>query len=304
MVPGRAGAPTGEQGAKSADYRAAADLIKVREVWATMSPNERAARLVDAIGLHLGRTGVHPPKVVAGTGENSSFKPGQWLIELGHPALHDPNPPLASFAEVCDHARHEWEHAVQEFRVIRQEAASTGETPGVLRRRLRVDREALERAIEVNRGGKHEEITGDLAVQATEIMESTRGIGAEDRADIMARLKLADNALAAARGTGNEATIARAREVYREAHREYETLPDEVLAWAAGRRMHEAVRRYTELATRIAEATQAVEDAHVELDTGGDRNAIRRLERRVREAQQDLKRLEREQKLTMAEDDT
>jgi hypothetical protein len=42
----------------------------------------------------------------------------------------------------------------------------------------------------------------------------------------------------------------------------------------------------------------------VELDAGGDRNAIRRLERRVREAQQDLKRLEREQKLTMAEDDT
>ena len=294
MVPGKVGTPGPDQKAGAADHRAAADLVAVRELWPKWSPDERSARLVQAISLQLEHTGAPVPRVTAGETENSSFKPGQWLIELGHPALYDPDPPIASFAEACDHARHEWEHVVLEFRVIRREAVLGGETPGVLRRRLKVARVALDRALEVNRDGGYETIDGESAAQADAIQESTRGIGAGDRADIMARLIQADRALAAAKakGPGHEDEVAKAAAAYREAHREYAALPDEALAWPAGRRMHEAVRRRLELTAEFKRTLAAIERMEGDMENAAGYQRAR-LERDVDKARRDLKTLER-----------
>ncbi|MFI5896240.1 hypothetical protein ACIA5D_39685 [Actinoplanes sp. NPDC051513] len=257
--------------ADALNTRIAGRLLEVRAEWAHLPHQVRAERLVVAIAFEIQNTGCPMPRVRMIAGENSYFHPDSWLIEIGRPAMTTDNPSAAEFAEICDHIRHEWEHAILEFRVARREARITGEDMHELADRLGMDVGATQRALEANAAppGHFEAIDGLLDAQAALINQSLRGAGERERKTILNQLTKAERALARAReksGPGASEAIDRALEKYNDAHEKYMNLPDEMQAWDVGRQVQEVVRKHHDLAADMAAAHKelTVRDAAVE----------------------------------------
>ncbi|WP_433381888.1 hypothetical protein ACQPZX_17920 [Actinoplanes sp. CA-142083] len=251
--------------------RIAGHLLDVRAEWAGLPHQVRAERLVRAIAFEIQNTGCPMPRIRMIAGENSFFHPDSWLIEIGRPAMTTDNPSAAEFAEICDHIRHEWEHAILEFRVARREARITGEDMHEISDRLGMDIGAAQRALEANAAppGRFEAIDGLLDAQAALINQSLRGAGERERKTILNDLTRAEKALARAReksGPGASEAIGRAIDRYNDAHERYMNLPDEMLAWDVGRQVQEVVRKHHDLAADMAAAHKelAVRDAALE----------------------------------------
>ncbi|GIF25430.1 hypothetical protein BJ973_003707 [Actinoplanes tereljensis] len=252
------------------NYRMAVDLHRLRQQWAGVKEaHDRARMLVLGVAMNVEHTGVPIPTVHAVTGENSYFHPDVWLIEIGHPAIANDHPTTAQFAEMADHARHEMEHAVLEFRVARREAARSGETAEALSARLGIAETTAKAAIAANQGGFEDIANTPLDARTAAINESIRGDGARDRAEILARLEAAETALeqARARVDRDAATaIDEALEIYHEAHEAYTGLPDEALAWDAGRQVQLAVRQHQDFLGRMEAADKALGGAKEALE--------------------------------------
>jgi hypothetical protein len=253
----------------------------------------RAQELVHAVARELTLTGCPAPKVVLIEGTTSHFLPDVWLIELATPAVELNNPTTEQFAEICDHVRHEWEHAVLEFRVARRENQQTGAGIDALAERLHIDRGAAEMAIRANAAGGYFEAVdaAPLDAQTAAIRESLHGAGQLDRNLILDRLRAAETALAAARANedpAGQAAIADALLEYNAAHADYLTLPDEIAAWDVGRQVAEVVRLHHDLATRIVTARKQLGRAETALERGGAGRALERLESAVTRAQNHL----------------
>jgi hypothetical protein len=247
--------------------RTAARLHEVHRDWHIFEPEVRASLLVSAVQVELAHTGVPVPDILPIGGDHSFFDADVWQIRLGHPALADPHPSVTDFALACDHARHEMEHAVLDFRIARQAAAADpAADAATLAARLGLPVPVVRRAIDVNaEAGTYEAIADTpLAAQAAEINESLRGRGARDRSRIMAAIKAADEALTAAKASTDPDAANRidaAQQAYDKAAVEYADLPDEVLAWDAGRQIQIAVRMHDALLVSITKAETTLSEA-------------------------------------------
>jgi hypothetical protein len=280
--------------------RIAGRLLEVRAEWPNLTRQARAERLVLAVAFEIQNTGCPFPKVRIIGGENSYFHPDSWLIDLGRPAMATDNPSAAQFAEICDHVRHEWEHAILEFRVARRESRLTGESIQDLADRLGMDPGAVQRAQEANAApGRFEAIDGTpLDFQARLINESLRGAGQRDRNNVLSQLTATEKALARARtmsGPAGEVAIQNAERLYHRAHERYMSLPDEMFAWDAGRQVQEIVRKHHDLAADMAAAHNelAARDAALEeaLAAGQAGTALDRLQQAVDRAENRLDQL-------------
>lgn len=280
--------------------RIAGRLLEVRAEWPNLTRQARAERLVLAVAFEIQNTGCPFPKVRIIGGENSYFHPDSWLIDLGRPAMATDNPSAAQFAEICDHVRHEWEHAILEFRVARRESRLTGESIQDLAARLGMDPGAVQRAQEANAApGRFEAIDGTpLDFQARLINESLRGVGRRDRNNVLSQLTATEKALARARtmsGPAGQVAIQNAERLYHRAHERYMSLPDEMFAWDAGRQVQEIVRKHHDLAADMAAAHNelAARDTALEeaLAAGQAGTALDRLQQAVDRAEDRLDQL-------------
>jgi hypothetical protein len=296
-------------------HQMAADLLPLLDTWPGRSDHERAAALVDAIVDRLLLTGLptRPRSATAIGGVNSRFTVTKWTIEIGHPALRMDNPSLADFAMVCEHARHEVEHALMDFRRIRLEARS-GEDAATLAGRLGIDEAIAERAIQVNADGRYEVIKGtDLEAQA---IEFTASLANPDRERVLATMRKANELLTkaerAAREAGPrpkvdpetgrpayEAKLTAAEQAYEKALKEYMALPDEVLAWRAGQEMQLAVQ-HAGLQRRIAQATDRLTAANNALAGAAEGNR-ERLQREFDDARRAFDELDHERRDLLGE---
>jgi hypothetical protein len=214
-------------------------------------------------------TGVPKPHIVPIGGENSSFDPSTWMIKIG-PALMKPRPSIGELAMLCDHVRHEIEHAVIDFRRIRREARLRGLDPVELADQLKVPVEVAEWAARditaADPAGSFYESVAPGTVADAQAKALSESLANPKRKEILDRIIESDTALDKARaddeaaGTKESAdALAKAEAENQQAFRDYAALPDEKLAWNAGEEMQVAVRRIATLHERIRQAVARLE---------------------------------------------
>jgi hypothetical protein len=257
-----------ESQATSAAYRMAAELSRVRREWRDSSPDRRAALLVAAASNRLGATGLPVPKVTAIEGTNSGFNTLDWEIQLGSPALFDRNPSPEAFALAAEHARHEVEHAVLDFRIARREVGRMD--AAAVAQQLSIRAEIVQRAIEANASGNYEPITGTpLETESAQIIASLRDHRGKGHNKVMRALFTAEKALELAEYNAERAgedpdtvkAVKKAKRTLDKAHEDYEKLPHEAKAWSAGRQVHAAVLNLDNLLSQLAAASREI-NAH------------------------------------------
>jgi hypothetical protein len=217
---------------------------------------------------------VPKPRIVPIGGENSSFDPQNWTISIG-PALMNPRPSIGELAMLCDHVRHELEHAIIDFRRIRREARLSGEDGPTLAGRLKVDPDVAGWAAK----GIHESpAAAKFETVAPGSPEDAQAQALDDslknprRKEILKRIIQSETELDKAREAHEKApteasadALAKAEAENRAAFHDYAALPDEQLAWAAGEETQVAVRRIGNLHRQITEAGQRLTSREAEL---------------------------------------
>jgi hypothetical protein len=248
-----------------------------------MPPDTRAKMLVAAVQLQMLAAGTHVrmPTVRAVGGENSHFDPKAWHIDIGHPALRKNNPSIEEFAAACEHARHEMEHVLIEFRIIRLEAMDTKRRPETIARRWKVSRDAVEDAVRANQDSSAEPLTsGPHAQQTADFHDLIRGDGAKEYRRISDAIRKADKALTAAKEAlaknatpEAQAKLEAAQKVWDEANEAYLDLADERVAWRAGEQAQGAVEQYLDLQARTRRARETIATLRPVLETAMSANA-------------------------------
>jgi hypothetical protein len=265
---GRGTGPTATE-VQPLTHRLAAEMRATLAEWPGRTPQERLDRLLELVYKHLMGTGVPMPDIVEIGGENSRFNAGEWLIEVGHPALQEASPAEADFAMICDHVRHEMEHAVLDFRRIRREARTMApdantDLPAAgaeLSRRLNLTRYVAEWALQLEASpGQYEALTPGSA-EDSHAAALERSLRDPARARILQRMETADAAVEAARTANDTARTEETKRLlqdavaeHAEAMRDYLNLPDEILAWDAGGELQMAVLRQQNQVEKIAKA--------------------------------------------------
>lgn len=282
-----------------AAHQVAPEMARIREVWEGMSPHKRAEMLIRAVHLQmLERTGVRLPSVKAVDKGNSHFDPTDWHVDLGHPALHKDAPTIAEFAEACEHARHEMEHVLIEFRVIRLEAQGIKRNAaGDIEQRWGVKREAVEAAVRANRDPSVEPLSR-ADQQVADFRELLHGAGADDYRRVVQEMQAADAALTAAKEAVKvqespeaKATLDKAQAIYDEANEAYLALPDEMVAWPAGEQVLKAVEQYLDLNARMARARDDLVRLKPILDAAISQKATAEVIKQLTQAQRNAEAL-------------
>ncbi len=258
-------------------YRMARKMLSATSApeWTSGTPQQQLEILLAAAYEQVTKSGVPKPRIVPIGGENSNFDPHNWTISIG-PALMNPRPSIGELAMLCDHIRHELEHAIIDFRRIRREARESGDGGAALAQRLKVDPDVAEWAAK----GIHESpAAAQFETVAPGSPEDAQAKALDDslknprRKQILDRIIKSETELDKARAaheaspTGKTAEdLAKAQAENRAAFRDYAALPDEQVAWNAGEEMQVAVRRVGNLHREIVAAGERLTQREAELD--------------------------------------
>ncbi|MEY9418087.1 hypothetical protein ABIF69_004529 [Bradyrhizobium japonicum] len=271
--------------------RIAARLDPIRVDWGTLSPASRAQRLIDAVHAEMASAGLPKPTAIFyRSGENAVFDRKRWVIRLEGAVITKKELTVDEFADACEEARHEMEHALQDFRIARREARLYGDDATALATRLQIPKYIAETAIKANDGRiQAEKLEGTADLEAAAHYESAHGAGSQHRQatiqrlpEVIRELAEADQRVVRAKNPlqASEALQLqnRAIEEYNKAMQDYVNLPEEIPAREVGRQVNQAVKERIALNRQIAEAKNAIRRAKLEVDRrwrlvdGGDKN--------------------------------
>lgn len=249
--------------------RMAARLEPVRQEWPSMTPEARAQRLVDEVHAELADTGLPRPDVIL-EDAGGHFDMHDWLVKLDRSILSKDQVSIDEFAEACEGARHEVEHASQFFRIARwyvrgHPALDAAEVSAD----LQIPAPYVEAAIKANATAPLDP-AADAEIQSH--YESIYRPEISHRNEILARATEAAQTLAAAQervdaaagAKRKAAAVAEQNKIVAEnepAIRDYANLPEEVPAIEAGRQVNQAVKELAALRDQLVAAKRLISRA-------------------------------------------
>jgi hypothetical protein len=245
-------------------HRIAGRLEAVRQEWGNLSEQSRAERLIDAVYAEMAGTGLPKPTAIVRHSLGDFFNMHAWMIQFEAIPFKKQALTVDEFADVCEGARHEMEHALQDFRIARREALS-GENATSLANRLQIPKDIAEMAIKANDGRvKAEPFEGAVAAETAKHYESVYGAGKAHRQKtidelpkVIKALAEADLRVAEAKRSGRKDAVDLLNQAIKENNptiRDYLNLPEEIPALEAGRQVSAAVKERIALNKQIADA--------------------------------------------------
>ncbi|MEV6488351.1 hypothetical protein AB0M20_06920 [Actinoplanes sp. NPDC051633] len=261
-------APRGTKTDPQSDRIAARMLEVLHNDWPSASPDQRADLLIGAVIAEFPESGLLRPSGRAVDGDTSQFLAGRWQIDIGHLALFTDYPTIADFAAATEHARHEVEHALIEFRIIRLELTRTGIKPAKLAAKWAVHKDAVHGAVKANASGA--EPLGKLTEagrKTEELHELIRGrTKAADYRATVEGATAAVEAIAAAEAAHKQQptpetqrALDDAESAGRDIMTRYENLADEVQANRVGKQLQESILRLHDPTARLEAARKVLE---------------------------------------------
>lgn len=262
----------------------AAELEPLRVEWASLkTADARAQRLLDVVYRSFAHTGLPAPKPKPKDVIGGHLDPNTWEIAFEKKLLEVDNITPDDFAGACGLMRHEMEHALQWFRMARQEAAGSRETPKELATRLGIPVKEVASAIEANTGQRPAEDMSPgspAAIVTRSHYESVYGTqGAQHRNKVLVDLEVAwgefakaDADLKRVKGERPDSLLYQAavkqwydvRAKHQPTVDAYHALPEEIGAYRASDELTQAVREQGVI-TRLDRARLLERQAHATL---------------------------------------
>ncbi|HEY4238886.1 MAG TPA: DUF4157 domain-containing protein [Kofleriaceae bacterium] len=214
--------------------------------WPTLSKEQRAQRLGEALNKQLEAAGVPKMEVEPAPlgGRNGEFDFQTWRVKLDDAALAHPSLDDATVAEVGNTNYHEARHGEQWYMMARHMSEVMGMDPATIKQQTYIKGEIVDIAV-----GDKAPMTPEQKAQAQEFYDSVYGKNSgyreatlKELADAPAAYRKATddvNALKANHADPAEISAAEAKQAealkrWQDAHAKYKALPEEADAWKAG----------------------------------------------------------------------